>query len=273
MLVSIRQKQAVKSSFLAVALGLLLCGCFRGPREDIVATVGDHVLTKAMMAEHAGVPFDSLSMNAKHRLAQGWVEETLLFFEARRRGLHKKPEVERKLDELRRQLLRSRLLQEMQPQDIPNDSVVLSYYKEHKREFVRAWEEYEIELYWAPDRVTAELFRRAALNDIELAEMAHPDVTMEGIWQASVEDFEPDEATELAKLTPGQFTNPRPSEEGYRLLRLREHLPAGQPVPVEDVRHEIRERLMLEASRTALEALMTELSRNYSVTYNLGDSL
>ncbi len=257
----------------ALVLALLLLGCTQVAPEDIVATVGNQTLTRAMVAERAGVPFDSLSTDAKWQLAQGWVEETLLLAEAQRRGLQDDPTIERKLRELRLELLRARLLQAMRGHETPSDSVIERYYNAHRSEFVRTQDEYEIELYWAPDRVTVELFRRAGLKDIELAEMAHPDVTMEGVWHASITDLDPDQVAELATLEPGQFGDPQQADEGYRLFRLRERLPAGEPIPLENVRHEIRERLLLEASRTGMETLLTDLGRRYSVTFNLGDSL
>ena len=258
---------------LALVLGIVLSGCSQVSREDIVATVGKQVLTRGMVAQLAGVPFDSLSPNAKWQLAQDWVEQTLLLLEAQRRGLQRDPDIERKLHELRFELLRSRLLKEVQAREAPADSVVERYYKVHRNEFVRNQDEYEIELYWAPDRVTAELFRRATLQDIDLAETAHPDVTMEGVWRASAADLSPEKAAEFISLEPGQFASAEQADEGYRLFRLREILPAGQPIPLEDVRREIRERLMVESSRTAMEVLMAELGRKYPVTINLGDSL
>lgn len=263
----------VKTSRWTLVLGVALLGCSRVSPEDTVASVGTRVLTRAMVAQRAGVPFDSLSPDAKWELAHGWVEQTLLLLEAQRRGLQKDPEIKRKLDELRFELLRSRLLRDLHGREVPADSAIERYYEVHRSEFVRAQDEYEIELYWAPDQVTAELFRRAALKDIDLAEMAHPNVTMEGIWRASAADLDPDEVAELATLKPGQFGDTRRADEGYRLFRLRDRLPAGQLIPFEEVRHEIRERLMLEASRMAMEALLSELGRKYPVTINLGDSL
>jgi len=226
-----------------------------------------------MVAERAGVPFDSLSLAAKQQIAQDWIEETLLLREAERRGLEKDPTLEKKLAELRRELMRSRLLQAVQARQVPSDSAILRYYREHHAEFVRAQEEYEIELYWAPDLVTAQLFRRAARDDMDLAEMAYPNVSMEGIWRVSAGDLTSEETAELTSLKVGQVTEPRPSEEGYRLMRLRTHWAAGEPVALDDVRHEIRERIMIESARTTMESLLAELSRKYPPTIHLGDSL
>ncbi len=265
--------QAIKAGLLALIFATAFCGCFKTHPEDVVATVGDKVLTRTELTQRAGISYDSLSLEVKHQLVQGWVEETLLLLEAQRRGFQKDPEIKNKLRELQRELLRSRLLRDVQGQSVPDDSAVASYYEAHKSEFVRSREEYEIELYWAPNRPSAELFRREAVKDIDLAEMAHPEVTMEGIWRASADELRSEEAVELARLERGKFANPLPMEEGFRLLRLRERFAAGQRIPLEDVRCEIRERLMLEASRSAMETLMAELSRNYPVTINLGDSL
>jgi hypothetical protein len=265
--------QVIKAGVLTLIFGIAFCGCFKTHPEDIVATAGDEVLTRAELSQRAGLPYDSLSLEVKQQFVQGWVEETLLLLEAQRRGFHKDPEIKNKLRELQRELLRSRLLRDVQGQSVPDDSMVASYYKAHKSEFVRVREEFDIELYWAPTRSSAELFRREAMKDIDLAEMAHPEVTMEGIWRTSADELQPEEAVELARLEPGKFASPLPMEEGFRLLRLREQFPAGQRIPLEDVRYEIRERLMLEASRSAMETLMAELSRNYPVTINLGDSL
>jgi hypothetical protein len=265
--------QAIKIGLLALIFVIVFCDCFRTHPEDVVAVVGDKSLTRAELTVRAGFPYDSLSLEIKHQFVQGWVEETLLLLEAQRRGFHKDPEVKNKLRELQRELLRSRLLRDVQEQSVPDDSAVARYYEVHESEFVRSREEYEIELYWAPNRPSAELFRREAVKDIDLAEMAHPEVTMEGIWRASADELRSEEAVELARLEPGKFASALPMEDGFRLLRLRERFAAGQRIPLEYVRSEIRERLMLEASRSTMETLMAELSRNYPVTINLGDSL
>jgi len=262
-----------KRALVVFTVGLALWGCARVSSKDIVASVGGRVLTRQMMAERAGVPFDSLSPGAKHEIARGWAEETLLLLEAERRGISKDPAIENKLIELRSELLRARLLHDLQPAEAIRDSAIAQYYEMHQTEFVRAQEEYEIELYWAPDLVTAELFRRAAQKDIEQAEMTYRNVTMEGIWRALARDLAPDEASQLAVLDSGKLTEPRVAEDGYRLMRLRSRRSAGEPMLLEDVRHEIRERLMMEASRIAMETLLAELRRKYSLTIRLGDSL
>jgi hypothetical protein len=226
-----------------------------------------------MVAERAGIPFDSLSPESMREIARGWVEENLMLLEAERRGLSKDPAVERKLGELRSQLLRARLLKELQPKESFSDSAITQYYQAHQIEFVRAQEEYEVELYWAPDLVTAELFRRAAQKNIEQAEMTYPNVTMEGIWRAGIRDLPPDEASQLAVLDSGKLTEPRIADEGYRLMRLRSRRNAGEPRLLEEVRPEIRERLMMEASRLNMETMLSELQRKYRATINLGDSL
>lgn len=262
-----------RSALVVLAVGLAFLGCSRVSSKDIVATVGPRVLTRKMITERAGVPFDSLTLEARHEMARGWVEETLLLLEAERRGLSRDRSIEKKLNELRSDLLRARLLHDLQPAEAIRDSVIAQYYEAHQTEFVRAQEEYEIELYWAPDLVTAELFRRAAQKDIEQAEMAYPNVTMEGIWRASARDLAPDEASQLAALDSGKLTEPRIADDGYRLMRLRSRRSAGEPVLLEDVRNEIRERLMMEDSRIAMETLLSGLRRKYTVTINLGDSL
>lgn len=259
---------------LAILLACLaFSGCSRISSKDIAATVGDRVLTRKMIAERAGMPFDSLSPDSRHEIVRGWVEENLMLLEAERRGFSKDPAIERKLSELRAELLRARLLKELQPKEYVNDSLIVQYYTAHQREFVRAQEEYEVELYWSPDLVTAELFRRAALKDIEQAEMTYPNVTMEGIWRAAARDLAPDEASQLAVMDTGKLTEPRITDDGYRLMRLRSRKSAGEPKPLEEVQPEIRERLMMETSRTNMETLLSELQRRYRVTTNLGDSL
>jgi hypothetical protein len=164
-------------------------------------------------------------------------------------------------------------LKELQPKESFSDSAITQYYQAHQIEFVRAQEEYEVELYWAPDLVTAELFRRAAQKNIEQAEMTYPNVTMEGIWRAGIRDLPPDEASQLAVLDSGKLTEPRIADEGYRLMRLRSRRNAGEPRLLEEVRPEIRERLMMEASRLNMETMLSELQRKYRATINLGDSL
>ncbi len=256
---------------LAISL-LLLVACKQpSPQDEVIARVGLRELTRGDLEKAAGLPLDSLPSATRWRIMDTWIERTLVDLEGARRGLEKDRELNEKLAALKSELYRSRLLAE-QSAPLPGDSLVASYYQQHRKEFLQATDAYLIELYWSEDVSKLMEFRQQVTKG-DTSLLAQKIVASEGRWLAESGELEPDMERELDSLTTGDMTAPRPYGDGFRSVHLLEKFPAGTVLKLEAVRDEIIGRLQAEESRQRQDKLMQDLRGRYPVEVMLTDSV
>ena len=254
-----------------VAAFILVNGCGRKEKSELVARVGPRDLTTADLARLAGRPADSLSKAERWQIVDGWVERTLADLEGERRGLDKRADVTLQLKMLRADLFASLLLAET-PAPPPTDQEVQAYYDAHRKEFLRPVDAYLLELYWAEHESVMAMFRgQLVRRDTSL--VAAGDVSAEGRWLAESGELDESFERELTSLKPGEVTFPRPYEDGYRVARLLESYPAGTVLDLSVVRDEIVGRLLTAQSRARQDSLLTVWRERYPVTLFMRDSL
>ena len=254
-----------------VAAFILVNGCGRKERSELVARVGPRDFTTADLARVAGRPADSLSRAERWQIVNAWVERTLADLEGERRGLDKRADVTLQLKMLRADLFAS-LLRAETPAPPPTDQEVQVYYDAHRKEFLRPVDAYLLELYWAEHESMLALFRRQ-LERGDTTMVAAGDVSAEGRWLAESGELDKQFERELASLKPGEVTFPRPYEDGYRVARLLESYPAGTVLDLSVVRDEIIGRLLAAQSRARQDSLLTVWRERYPVTLFMRDSL
>ncbi|RPH96691.1 peptidyl-prolyl cis-trans isomerase [candidate division KSB1 bacterium] len=258
---------------LPILLSAGAAGC-RGKKDDggnVLAQVGSRELTKKDFQELCGAHPDSLHRFERWRSIENWIERTLMELEGEKRDLEKRPDVALKLHEMRAELFSSLLLSEL-PADPPADSAVERYYENHRGEFLRPVDAYQIELFWAEHQNIMARFRDQIQRG-DTSMVAAGDVTAEGKWLAESRELDHDLERELSSMKPGEATFPRPYEDGFRIVRLLETYPAGTVLDLSVVREEIVARLLFEQSRARQDSLITSLRERYPVRIFVRDSL
>ncbi|MFZ5433849.1 MAG: peptidyl-prolyl cis-trans isomerase [Calditrichota bacterium] len=257
---------------LCVLLITVWFGCHGRPSKgEIVARAGSQDLSQAEFEALTGISLDSLSPPDQWRLAAAWVERALVEQEGKEQGFDKDSDIQEKLQALRAELYRAKLLAKI-PAPPPDDELIASYYDLHRDEFLRHHDAYLIELYWSEDRGAMADFRRQLVaGDTTL--LTEGRVAAEGKWLAESGELETEFEAELASLKPGEVTFPRPYEDGFRAARLLESFPAGTVLDLPAVRDEIAARLVIEQSRQRMDSLDNYLRQKYPVTIFLADSL
>ncbi len=140
--------------FVAVLLVGLLFGTFASGctdttvREDVVARVGDRILTKSQLDDlwtERTVRSDSTTV--ARAIVQQWIVSELLYQEALRRQLQADSLVLQQIEDNRRSLLIARLLEELYSEEIsaPDPSALETWYQQHsaslvlREAYVRIW--------------------------------------------------------------------------------------------------------------------------------------
>jgi hypothetical protein len=250
---------------------ILVAGCGKKPRGEVLAKVGSRVMTTADLTLLAGRSADSLTKTERWQLVEGWIERTLAGLEGERRHFDKRSDVRLELDMLRGDLYAAKLLAEI-PAAAPTDVEVQTYYDAHRKEFLRPVDAYLLELYWAEYENIMSLFRRQ-LERGDTSMVTAGDVSSEGRWLAESGELDAAFERELSSLKPGEVTFPRPYEDGFRLARLVESYPAGTVLDLSVVRDEIVARLLLAESHRRQDSLQTSLRDRFPVMLFINDSL
>lgn len=255
-----------------VLAGLFLTGC-GGRGGKTVAVVNGQVITDADVARRmAKLPASyrqALGGNQR-RLLEEMVLETLLFQEARKRGLDRDPLVQELLTEAKRQIMIGRLMeQEGQREGPVGDQEVAEYYNQHKAEFAQP-ERWRVSQILLPTEVQAKealdrLGRGESFGAVAQELSQDPSKTKGGdLGYFSrgqlIQEFE--EA--VFQLKVGQTSGVVKTSLGYHVIYLADHQPPQQR-GLGDVREQIVQDLQSRRGRSRVDQFVGQLRRQAHV--------
>lgn len=258
--------------FLSVAA----CGRPEAPPQH-VARVGDQHLTHADVdALLRSVPAGLDTAEARRQIIRQWVNQTLLYLEAERRGLRDDPDVQHRLRESERSVLVSALLDTLYREEpAPVSPEAMQTYFQQHQEQLRLREPFVRVRYLATASAEAAADVRQQIRRAAPAEA-------DSLWQALIRRFarDPQSALEISTtyhpegrlftaqpalrtafsaLSPGR-TAPVVAEDSlFHVLQLAERIPAGTVPEMAWVEVELRQRLAIEARKQMLERQVQRL--------------
>ncbi|HEX38236.1 MAG TPA: hypothetical protein ENG70_05205 [Candidatus Cloacimonetes bacterium] len=136
---------------IAVILSFVQCNKEEN-KSVIVAEVNDQKLYehefRSLFTEEE---WQTATPEQKNKVINDWIEITLLAEEAKKRGLHKKPEVKFNIKYAERTLLANELLAQQLKNVYVNTDEVFDYYNLHRNDFLRNRRFYKIQEFIAPN--------------------------------------------------------------------------------------------------------------------------
>jgi len=263
----------------AVVFGAVL-GCESEERPDsYVARVGDHYLLETdveRMLEGMGPVPDSTQ--ARQQVIEQWVERTLLLREAERLNLSQDEEVQRELEERRRNTLVSAMTDRLyantdQP---PTDEEVRTYFERHQDQLALREPYVRVRHLTTPSEDSADAARTALLRD--------PEATTDSLWnrlsrrygdqprrsQRVADRFLPESRLfaqlpyirgEIDNLQDGEVAPVIEANDRFHVVQLVRRLPEGTEPELRWVEPEIRRRLRVR-HRKQMHARKVERLRN-----------
>ena len=258
-----------KGIFLTALIALLWLGCVREVEwePEVIARVGDRALTASEVdAWEASLRQPEVAQDARSTYIRHWVEEELLYQEAIEQGLIKDAWVLQRLDEIKRQLLVSRLLEyECRKLNMPSPQIVEAYFKQNSSEFIWPCLHLVVDYWRAEDRQGIERLRsnvqRGRQTGIWTGKAGSLDqgrITVDGPGSAAPEVW-----TVVSRMSPGEVSPVRRVENEYWVFKLIDRREKGEQQGIEDVRDEIVMRLMEEARRNIRGELVRNLVDKY----------
>jgi hypothetical protein len=247
---------------------VLGAGCGPSGEGEVVARVGNRQLTWERVRQEIplGLP-DSLKAKAAKAFVNHWVEEELLLLEAHNRQVDEESWVARAVEQYRRQVLISRLLDwEVAVDTMLTREEVEGYYRDHLGEFARPEDEVLMGYLVTGDRAIANRARSNWISGSTLAEILSVEVNIWGEDSIVVSRSELGALeTMLHGMTEGSVSRVEPTGDNWTVFRVYRHFLAGSVRELGEVKQEIRARLLAELRREVRGRFLETLRNKYPV--------
>lgn len=264
---------------------LLLClamlvACSKGPEKkgDVVAKVDSQVITtKDIEQEINALPEFAKEFfkgqEGMNRLVDELVKKELLYVEAKKRGLDKDEDFQRKFEELKKNALITRLL-EKEIKAIPQvtDKEVKEYYDGHKDEFVQAnalrLSQIVVKSEGDAQKVYERLQKGEAFTKIAAEVSIDKQSAKSGgdIGFFKRGEMNQDLEKVAFRLKKNQISMPVPLKDGVHILVVTDI--KGTALDFDKVKGSIGQQLMAKKQQDGLEQFIEGLKKNYKVEVN-----
>jgi hypothetical protein len=249
--------------WLPVAFAVILAGCSRQPESGrLLATAGSAKLYLSEVSNRV----DTSSAYAVRNYVSNWVNQQLLYDEAKKLGIDNSPGFQRRVDEFSRQLAITMLLNHRvydPPVSFTTDEI-RNFYSSHKDEFRAPDEIAFVNLAAFDNRSIAVKFRNAlvsgsswtetlgeiptyAILDIQDSVYLKASGTNPAVWNV------------VQSISEGSVSFPIQIDSLSYVVQVLNKIGAGDSLPLGYAEPLIRERLTIEKRRKLYEALMDSL--------------
>ncbi|MBE84531.1 MAG: hypothetical protein CME21_18385 [Gemmatimonadetes bacterium] len=252
---------------LVVALSLL-AACNRAPVGEVVARVGDAVLTAQELERRVPIHLEGqVTADHRRRMVESWVEEQLLYQEALTQKVDEDHGVNRRIDQAVQVILTAELLERLFSEvSTVSEDDLRAYYSERSDVFVRDVPELRVRQILVKGRSDASRVRKrlesgAMFDQVAREESIDASNEMGGDVGYFTEDrVAPEFWSGCDKAKIGKLTLVR-TPLGYHLIEVLDRKEAGTVRELLNVRDEIRQRILTDR-RESIRAKMLEEIRN-----------
>ncbi len=264
----------------AAVLLLVFAGGCGGPgkKGDYVARVNNAVLTQedlVVTRDSSGAP-TALSKEYVNE----WIVTELLYQEAERRGVPDAPEFQEQLEQTRKRLAVAALLQQavyaaIDTSAITDEAIVASF-KASGDAYALREDLVQASLVLFRDRDAASSFRTTVLRgtpwDEALRRVSAVPAGQAQILRTADHRFfnrtslYPEELWRMARSLPNEEVSfPLKTAEGYYILRVHQSFRQGALPPLDHVRAEVREHLLMDLRRQKYDDFIRTLRERHTV--------
>jgi hypothetical protein len=262
-----------------VMLAVMWAGCENtGSRSAYVARVNNAVLRESDLE----IARDSLGETAamSREYVNNWIVTEMLYQEAERRGITDAIAFQQQLDMTRKRLAVAALIQQevyasIDSTDIP-DEVIVQSYTASGPSFALREDLVQASVVLFRDREGANVFRskvlRGASWDEALRQMRADSAQRLQVVRTSSRQYYtrsrlyPTDLWKLARSLPREEVSfPLRTPEGYTVVRVHQSFRQGEIPPLEYVRVEVREYLLMDLRRQRYEEFVGALRGRHSV--------
>ncbi len=267
----------MKRLIIALIACALLTGCPRpGDRSGspVVATVGSTAITaKDVQEEMKGLPDVAKQFfqgpEGTTRFIDELVKKEMLYMEAKKRGIDREKDVEKRIEDFRKIAMINKMLEkEIEAKAKPTEQEVKDYYEKNKEEFIDA-SQVRLSQIVAKDEKDA----RAALDRLQKGEdfksvagalssdksaKAGGDI---GFFKRG--DLSPQIENIVFRLRKNQTSMPIPMKDGIHVLQVTEI--KGTPIDFDKAKPVILQRLTVDRQKAIFDTFIENVKNTYKV--------
>lgn len=250
-----------------VVVGLLLFGgCNDAPVGEVIAEVGDAVLTAQELERRVPVHLNGrVTSDDRRRMVEAWVEEQLLYQEALAKRLDEDLTVSRRVEQAIQMILTAELLERAfsEISTITEDDLQ-TYYAENAETFVRDVPELRVRQILVKGRSDANRVKKRLDGGAMFDQVAREESIDESGERGGDVGYFTEDRVDPAfwagclKAKIGRLTQVR-TPLGYHLIEVLDRKEAGTVRDLIDVRDEIRQRILNERRDTLRNEMLEEI--------------
>jgi peptidyl-prolyl cis-trans isomerase C len=268
-----------KAYFLLIFSAWLLSisGCQssnKEKQENILAKVDGEELTESGLKAELSLAYgDSILPQAKLEYLNRWIDNQLLYEEAKRRGLDKLPEVQIRAEQAAKDITVLSLLNDQIAKNIQiSEDEARRFYDQNKDLFKREQDEVRAShiLFSSQAQADSASARLKKGEDFKFLarELSLDSLTRNNsgdIGYFSLSNTDPTVARIAAGLKTGMVSSPFRTGMGYHILKLTDRKPKGSIREFEEVKSILINQLLQEKRSQAISSLLEELKKKAKI--------
>lgn len=265
--------------FCVAALVVPSAGCGKSPgRDRTIASIGSMKITVSDIVKRVkNLPakYQEFVKKRKEEFLDELINDTLLYQEALRKGLHKKREVQDILEEAKKKILIAKLLKDEVDDTIEvSEEDVELYYSGNKDKYMRP-EIMRVSHILVPtkaeaDKIAAELAKGADFEDLARAKSVDPTAQRGGdVGYFPKGQLMPEFEAACESLEIGGVSGPVKTTLGYHIIKLTDRRPPEER-PLEQVRDSIKSELRTAERQKKFNELVGGLRKNTPIKVDKG---
>jgi len=249
-----KNKIIISCIFTAVSvslLALLTSGCGRSRGKETLALIGNTKITVSDFDERiSNLPerYQAVVKKRKNEFLQKIINDTVLYQEAVREGLHKDKDVQKVIEEAKKKILIARLLKDRLDDSIEiTDEEIIADYSQNRERYMTP-EIMRVSHILVPTREEAEnvlkqLDKGKSFEDMAKAKSVDPTAQRGGdIGYFPKGQLMPEFEAACTQLQIDQVSGVVETKLGYHIIKLTDRRPPVQP-PLNEVKEKIKSRL------------------------------
>ncbi|RMF68752.1 MAG: hypothetical protein D6743_02950 [Calditrichaeota bacterium] len=263
--------------FVAVALFLFGTPCKKPEqRKDVVAVVGDDYLTLGALIE--GIPsqiYPNLSPMELREFALMWIDNQVLYQEARQRKLDDRPDFKRELAKVKQELLIDKLIDEALGSEVEvSDEEVKNYYEANKESYKLTDDVVRANHILVGNKEEANEIRRRLRRGEAFADVARAvsgDSTDADNWDLGYftrDEIIPELAKVVFNMPVGASSYPIKTEFGYHIVQVVDKQKKGEVRRFDAVKEEIKLKLKAKKRQDRKQRFLLQLKSRYKIHTN-----
>lgn len=264
--------------FAFIFLFLVSCN-FKQSKSPAVARVGKSTLTLEELKQD--IPLNaSLELSAVQiqRYVQRWVETELVYQQALKEGVAKRPEVKEHIRALAKDYIVSIFVDQYTNQNLKiTDKEIQSYYDKSTDEFIRPQDQYHIRLILVESYRKSRAVRNELMGGTNFAELAREHSIDESkdnggdLGWVTLDRLPDDLATRIPRLALDSPSVPIRTSVGYYIVEPLGMRKKGETQTLDEVRDVIKMRLQIIKKEQNYRRLVNRLSENteFSTNWNV----